>query len=63
MIVISNFELTMEDFMRNIIIGIVIGIAVSGGIAWAAITTKIVLVDQNANYIGTSSNPVYITSP
>lgn len=44
--------------MRNLIIGIVIGMAVGGGIAWAA-TYNLILQSANGQAISTS-NPLPI---
>lgn len=46
--------------MKNIIIRIIIGLAIGGGIAWAF--TEICLQDITGNYVGTASNPLYITN-
>jgi hypothetical protein len=47
--------------MKNIIIGIVIGLILGSTIAWAAM--RIQLDDGNGNILGTTASPLYITSP
>lgn len=50
--------------MKNFILGLVVGLIISGGVAWAAVTTKILLVTIDSNNkvstFGTSSNPIQI---
>ena len=52
--------------MKNFILGLIIGIFISGSIAYAAITTKILLVSVNGSNVvsnfGTNANPIYITA-
>lgn len=47
--------------MRNFIIGLICGLILGGGIGWAA--SRIQLDDGNGNLLGTTANPLYITSP
>ena len=47
--------------MRNLTIGIIIGMMIGGGVAWAA-AKGIVWVDGGNNAMGTATNPVYIQS-
>lgn len=51
----------MPEKFKFLILGILIGIALSGGIAWAA--TRICIVDDNNNVLGTTDNPLYVISP
>ena len=44
--------------MKNLIIGIIIGMAISAPIAWAA--SRMTLVNGQGIEIGTASNPLYI---
>lgn len=46
--------------MRNIIIGIIIGLFLGAGIAWAAM--RIQLDDGNGNILGTTTSPLNITT-
>jgi hypothetical protein len=46
--------------MRNIIIGVIVGLLVGGGIAWAAVS--ITLRNGQDIEVGTSANPIYIHS-
>jgi len=45
--------------MRNFIFGLLIGLVLGGGIAWAA-TVYISLQDASGTEFGTESNPIYI---
>lgn len=47
--------------MKNIFIGIIIGIILCSGIAWAK-SLYIILQDQNGNNVGTVSNPLVVTT-
>lgn len=44
--------------MRNFFIGVMLGMLVGGGIAWAA--SSIVWVNDAGQAMGTASNPIYI---
>ena len=44
--------------MKKFIFGLITGLILGGGIAWAA--TSIVWVDNNGKALGTASNPIYI---
>lgn len=45
--------------MKNFILGLLIGLALGGGIAWAA--QGVHLERGNGTEIGTTENPVYVT--
>lgn len=57
----SKFEL-IGGIMKQFIFGLIIGIIISGGVVWAAITTNILLVDSNGVNFGTTDNPMYVTT-
>ena len=44
--------------MKKFIAGLIVGIVLGGGIAWAA--SSIRWVDNSGVLVGTSSNPVYV---
>lgn len=44
--------------MRNFIMGLIVGILLGGGVAWAAM--RVSLQDGTGNEVGTTSNPLYI---
>jgi hypothetical protein len=45
--------------MKRFILGLVIGLVIGGGVAFAA--SRIVLVNGTGNEIGNTSNPVYVS--
>lgn len=44
--------------MRNLLIGIIIGLTLGGGMAWAA--TRCSLQSGDGRELGTTTNPLYI---
>ena len=46
--------------MRNFIVGLMIGLLLGGGIAWAA--TRAVLQGGNGQELGTAANPLQVQS-
>ena len=44
--------------MRNILIGVIIGLLIGGGIAWAA--GQFMWVDGSGYSVGTATKPVYV---
>lgn len=49
----------MTNKIKYLVIGIVIGIALGGGIAWAAMQ-RTILVSPDERPLGTADNPLYI---
>ena len=45
--------------MKNFVIGVLVGLILGGGIAWAY-SVGVTLQDSTGNVTGTSSNPIYI---
>lgn len=43
------------------IVGLLMGMVIGGGIAWAA--GSLIWVDDSGKALGTTANPVYITTP
>lgn len=44
--------------MKNFILGVIVGLLVGGGIAYAA--GRVILINTAGAHIGTTSNPLYI---
>lgn len=47
--------------MKNFIIGLIVGVMIGGGMAWAAV--RIQLDGGNGNILGTTASPLYVQSP
>lgn len=51
----------MREKIKFITIGIIVGFLLGGTLAWAA--TRLCIVDDNNNVLGTTANPLYVISP
>lgn len=47
--------------MRKFIIGLIMGLVLGGGIAWAA-AQRTILLDSQENPLGTTEHPIFISN-